>query len=57
MRTVFHIIALLLSLGARAGNPKVEFITPRIVRVQWSADGTLPGNNTGVCVYDRSRVK
>ncbi|MDY6098630.1 MAG: hypothetical protein SPI27_02620 [Bacteroidaceae bacterium] len=40
-----------------AGTPRVEFVTPRIVRVQWSADGSLPGNNTGVCVYDRQKVK
>lgn len=47
------IIALLISLCAQAGDVKVEFVTPRIVRVQWSADGRLPGNATGVCVYHK----
>ena len=57
MRTVFSFIALSLCLLAKAGDIKVEFVTPKIVRVQWSADGSLPGNNTGVCVYQKQQVK
>ena len=57
MRIVFCIFVLLLSLGSRAGDVRVEYITPKIVRVQWSPDGLLPGNNTGVCIYDRQKVK
>lgn len=57
MRKVFSFIALFLCLLVKAGDIKVEFITPKIVRVQWSADGSLPGNNTGVCVYEKQKVK
>lgn len=40
----------------RPADVKVTFITPSIVRVQWSPDGRLPGNATGVCVYSPSKV-
>ena len=56
-RSILCIIAWMVPLSTMAGTPRVEFVTPRIVRVQWSADGSLPGNNTGVCVYDRQKVK
>ena len=55
MRNVIFIIAMLPSLCAKAGDVKVEFITPAIVRVQWSADGSLPGNGTGACIYQRQK--
>ena len=32
------------------GRVVCSFVTPNIVRVQWSADGTLRGNDTGVCI-------
>lgn len=48
---------LLSGTAAYAGRTEVEFITPSIVRVQWSADGKLPGNGTGICVYQRKKVK
>ena len=38
MRAVFCIFAVLLFLTTKASDVKVEFITPKIVRVQWSAD-------------------
>ena len=50
-------MAVIVNAQDRTPNVKVEFITPKIVRVQWSADGTLPGNNTGACVYERQKVK
>lgn len=53
MRNVIFIVAMLLSLCTKAGDVKVEFITPTIVRVQWSADGSLPGNGTGACIYQK----
>lgn len=39
-----------------AAGVKVTFVTPSIVRVQWSPDGRLPGNATGVCVYSPRKV-
>ena len=55
------LVAMVISTIAisQVSSPKVkvEFITPKIVRVQWSADGALPGNNTSVCVYEKQQVK
>ena len=50
-------VAVIVNSQDRTPNVKVEFVTPKIVRVQWSADGTLPGNNTGACVYCQKQVK
>ena len=50
-------MAVIVNAQDRTPNVKVEFITPKIVRVQWSADGTLPGNNTGARVYERQKAK
>lgn len=55
MRNVILFVAMLLSLCTKAGDVKVEFITPTIVRVQWSADGSLPGNGTGACIYQKQK--
>ena len=38
-------------------NLRISFITPSIVRVQWSNDGTLQENNTGACVYTNQNVR
>ena len=38
-------------------QPKVTFVTPSIVRVQWSPSGELIGNGTTVCVYEPQKVK
>ena len=51
------IISIIAIAQVSSTKVKVEFITPKIVRVQWSAGGSLPGNNTGVCVYERQKVK
>ncbi len=59
MRFVKHALACLLSLPglcASASAPLVEFITPTIVRVRWSPDGTITDNATGVCVYKPMHV-
>ena len=50
-------VAVIVNAQDRTPNVKAEFVTPKIVRVQWSADGTLPGNNTGACVYCQKQVK
>ena len=60
-RTFSILAAMVISTIATAqvSSPKmkVEFVTPKIVRVQWSADGVLSGNNTGVCIYEKQQVK
>ena len=50
-------MAVIVNAQDRTPNVKVEFVTPKIVRVQWSADGSLPGNNTGAFVYEQKQVK
>ena len=62
MKRTFSILAAMVIstiATAQVSSPKmkVEFVTPKIVRVQWSADGVLPGNNTGVCIYEKQQVK
>ena len=63
MRNRIHLLFLIMAISVivnaqdKTPNVKVEFVTPKIIRVQWSADGSLPGNNTGVCVYERQKVK
>ena len=63
MRNRIHILFLIMAVSIivnaqeKTPNVKVEFVTPKIIRVQWSADGSLPSNNTGVCVYERQKVK
>ena len=49
-------LILLSSSALRAADVKVTFVTPSIVRVQWSPDGQLPGNATGVCIYSPHQV-
>ncbi len=36
---------------------RVDFVTPSIVRVRWSASGELKGNDTGVCTWQPQQVK
>ncbi len=38
-------------------QPKVTFVTPSIVRVQWAPEGELKGNETTVCIYEQENVK
>lgn len=32
-------------------QPKIQFVTPSVIRVQWTPDGVARDNGTGVCVY------
>ncbi|MDE6336282.1 MAG: DUF4968 domain-containing protein, partial [Muribaculaceae bacterium] len=41
---------------AWSAAPIVEFITPSIVRVRWTPDGTVTDNATGACVYQKTYV-
>lgn len=55
MKKIFLFTLVLLSfISSWATDVKVDFITPRIVRVQWSPDGALKGNNTGVCIWQEN---
>ncbi|MDE7378161.1 MAG: glycoside hydrolase family 31 protein [Paraprevotella sp.] len=57
MKNAIVCLALLVfSLTVEAALPIVEFITPAIVRVRWTPDGTLTDNATGVCVYETMPV-
>ncbi|MDE6290095.1 MAG: glycoside hydrolase family 31 protein, partial [Muribaculaceae bacterium] len=39
-----------------AADPAIDFITPSIVRVRWTPDGTVTDNATGVCIYPQATV-
>lgn len=56
-RKVILCLCCFLLWGCVAHATIVEFITPAIVRVQWSADGDLSGNSTGLCIYKPQHVK
>ncbi|MBQ0074013.1 MAG: glycoside hydrolase family 31 protein [Prevotella sp.] len=56
-KSIISIILLAIGISnAFAQQLKVEFVTPDIVRVQYSHDGKFESNATGVCVYDRQTV-
>ena len=51
-------IACAFMLNVQAENlPKIDFIIPSIVRVQWSPNDTFKSNETGVCIYESRKVK
>ena len=52
------VASILLCINTLA-QTKIDFVTPSIVRVQWSANGTFPkdGNATGVCIYKSQDVE
>lgn len=54
--TILSLFLTLFTSALGAAEVKVTFVTPSIVRVQWSPDGRLPGNATGVCVYSPRKV-
>jgi len=56
-RIVLSIIIFLSSLGVRAERWDIHFVTPDIVRVQYTVGDELTGNNTGVCVYTPTAVE
>ena len=47
----------LLTVLTVAAQTHVEFVTPSIVRVQWTADGSLRDNATGVCTWQPQTVE
>lgn len=51
------LLLLLLPVASWAQRIDCSFVTPEIVRVQWSEDGKLGGNHTGICVYQPQKVK
>ena len=54
------ILSLFLGIGlATFADPvlRISFITPSIVRVQWSTSTPLQDNGTGACVYANQNVK
>ena len=59
MKKIFSFIGVCaLALNVLAEKlPKVTFVSPSIVRVQWTPVGELTGNGTTVCVYETQKVK
>ena len=58
-RILLTLICGFVTLLADSHNnhpPKITFMTPSIVRVQWSIDSILEDNNTGICVYKPESV-
>ncbi|MDE7345956.1 MAG: glycoside hydrolase family 31 protein [Muribaculaceae bacterium] len=56
MKPLIPVLLSFISLMSFAQMPKVDFITPDIVRVRWTPDGTVTDNATGVCVYPQTDV-
>ncbi|MCD8235755.1 MAG: glycoside hydrolase family 31 protein [Prevotellaceae bacterium] len=51
-RNIAYLLFLLCALSAKADKlPEIQFVTPSVVRIQWSEAGNTSGNNTGICVY------
>ena len=46
----------MIVLAVSAQAPIIDFVTPSIVRVRWTPDGTLTDNATGVCIYPQPNV-
>lgn len=49
-RIPLHLAAFFCCATVSAQRPDITFLSPTIVRVQWSADGMNKDNATGVCV-------
>lgn len=56
MRRYILLVITLIGIVAGAVPPAVEFVTPSIARVRWSADGSLADNATGICIYPTPEV-
>ncbi len=59
-RITFVALVLAMSVCGRASeHPRLTFVTPSIVRVQWTPQGATDpkGNGTGVCIYEPQEVK
>lgn len=57
MKNIFLSVLLFVALCTSAQPPVIDFITPDIVRVRWTPDGTVTDNATGVCVYSPMDVE
>lgn len=56
MKKLLSFLFLFMAFCAAARDPIVEFVTPSIVRVRWTPDGTKTDNSTGACVYTPMNV-
>ncbi len=55
-RLFISLVCIFSTFLAWGAAPIVEFITPSIVRVRWTPDGTVTDNSTGACVYEKTHV-
>ncbi|MDE6549492.1 MAG: glycoside hydrolase family 31 protein [Muribaculaceae bacterium] len=56
MKPLLTFIISMITLAVSAQAPIIDFVTPSIVRVRWTPDGTVTDNATGVCVYPQANV-
>lgn len=56
MKKLLSFLFLFMAFCSAARDPIVEFVTPSIVRVRWTPDGTKTDNSTGACVYTPMNV-
>ena len=57
-RVCFALLGSIMWLSVAANVlPRVSFVSPSIVRVQWVPAGELVGNGTTVCVYEPQQVR
>lgn len=57
MKIIILFVISFLLMNTFSFAQDIQFITPSIVRVQWSQDGKLHDNKTGICVYKPENVK
>ncbi len=56
MKPLLTFLLSLITLSVSAQAPIIDFVTPSIVRVRWTPDGTVTDNATGVCIYPQTSV-
>ncbi|MDE7349559.1 MAG: DUF5110 domain-containing protein, partial [Muribaculaceae bacterium] len=56
MKNLLTFILSMIAFAVAAQAPIIDFITPDIVRVRWTPDGTVTDNATGVCIYPHANV-
>ncbi|MBO4907220.1 MAG: DUF5110 domain-containing protein [Bacteroidaceae bacterium] len=57
MNRIYGLLVALLCVATLTSQTRIDFVTPSIVRVRWSADGVFRGNGTGVCTWQQQDVK